>query len=127
MVNPHWPHLPKRKDNYETNEEEDGIEGAWRTIPDDPLDYHFYYHILDGDEAGYPPKILSSESDKWLYNEQFDRKSKSCLHLIAKSKNKVIMGNQGGLVVINHASHLCDPGSALASGRMWAEFQSISI
>lgn len=88
MVNPHWPHLPKRKDNYETNEEEDGIEGAWRTIPDDPLDYHFYYHILDGDTAGHPPKILSSESDKWLYNEQFDRKSKSCLHLIAKSKNK---------------------------------------
>ena len=35
--------------------------------------------------------------------------------------------SQGGLVVINRASHLCDPGSTLASGRMWAEFQSISI
>ena len=34
--------------------------------------------------------------------------------------------SQGGLVVINRASHLCDPGSILASGRMWAEFQSIS-
>ena len=33
-------------------------------------------------------------------------------------------GSQGGLVVINHASHLCDPGSTLASGRIWAEFQS---
>lgn len=88
MVNPYWPHLPKRRDNYETNEEEDGIEGAWRTIPDDPLDYHFYYHILDGDTAGRPPKLLSSEGDKWEYNELFDRKSKSCLHLIAKSKNK---------------------------------------
>ena len=91
MVNPYWPHLPKRRDNYETNEEEDGIEGAWRTIPDDPLDYHFYYHILDGDTAGRPPKLLSSEGDKWEYNELFDRKSKSCLHLIAKSKNKVII------------------------------------
>ena len=36
-------------------------------------------------------------------------------------------GGQGGLVVINRASHLCDPGSTLALGRMWAEFQSISI
>ena len=35
--------------------------------------------------------------------------------------------SQGGLVVINRASHLCDPGSILASGRMWVEFQSISI
>ena len=38
-----------------------------------------------------------------------------------------VLGSQGGLVVINRASHLCDPGSTLASGRMWAEFQSISI
>ena len=37
------------------------------------------------------------------------------------------MGSQGGLVVINHASHLCDPGVTSGSGRMWAEFQSISI
>ena len=33
---------------------------------------------------------------------------------------------QGGLVVINHASHLRDPSSTLASGHMWAEIQSIS-
>ena len=31
--------------------------------------------------------------------------------------------SQGGLVVIN----LCDPGSTLALGGLWAEFQSISI
>ena len=89
MVNPHWPHLPKRKDKYDTNEEEDGIEGAWRTIPDDPLDYHFYYHILDGDKAGRPPKLLASEGNKQVDNEYFDRRDKSCLHLIAKSRNKV--------------------------------------
>ena len=34
--------------------------------------------------------------------------------------------HHGGLEVINRASHLSDPGSTLASGRMWAEFQSIS-
>ena len=37
------------------------------------------------------------------------------------------LGSQGGLVVINSASHLCYPGSTLPSDRMWAEFQSISI
>ena len=39
----------------------------------------------------------------------------------------IYAGSQGGLVVINCASHLCDPSSTLASGRMWADFQSISI
>ena len=38
-----------------------------------------------------------------------------------------LVGSQGGLVVINRASHLCDSGSTLASGRKWVEFQSISI
>ena len=32
----------------------------------------------------------------------------------------------GGLAAINRASHLCDLGSTLASGHMWAEIQSIS-
>ena len=93
MVNPHWPHLPKRKDEYDNDDEEEGIEGAWTTIPDDPLDYHFYYHILDGDEGGRPPKIVSSEGHKQTDNEYFNRRDKSCLHLIAKSNNKVIIKN----------------------------------
>lgn len=88
MVNPHWPHLPKRKDEYDNDDEEEGIEGAWTTIPDDPLDYHFYYHILDGDEGGRPPKIVSSEGLKQTDNEYFNLRDKSCLHLIAKSNNK---------------------------------------
>ena len=89
MVNPHWPHLPKRKDTYDNQEEEEGIEGAWSTIPDDPFDYHFYYHILDGDEAGRPPKVMASKGNKLTDNEYFNRRDKSCLHLIAKSNNKV--------------------------------------
>ena len=89
MVNPHWPHLPKRKENYGSQEEEDGIEGAWSTIPDDPFSYYFYYHILDGDEAGRPPKVVASEGNKLTDNEHFNRHDKSCLHLIAKSNNMV--------------------------------------
>ena len=89
MVNPHWPHLPKRKENYENEEEKEGIEGAWRTITDDPLNYHFFYHILDGDKGGWPPKIMSSGGDKQTDNEYFNPRDKSCLHLIAKSNNKV--------------------------------------
>ena len=89
MVNPHWPHLPKRKDTYDNQEEEEGTEGAWSTIPDDPFDYHFYYHILDGDEAGRPPKVMASKGNKLTDNEYFNRHEKSCLHLIAKSNNKV--------------------------------------
>jgi len=89
MVNPHWPHLPKRKENYDNQEEEEGIEGAWNTIPDDPLYYYFYYQILDGDEAGQPPKIMTSEGNKLTDNEYFRWWETSCLHLIAKSNNEV--------------------------------------
>jgi len=88
MVNPHWPHLPKLKDNYDNQEEEEGIEGAWSTIPDDPFSYYFYYHIVDGDEAGQPPKVNASEGNKLTDNEYFNQGDKSCLHLIAKSNNK---------------------------------------
>ena len=89
MVNPHWPHLPKPKENYEYQEEKEGIEGAWSNIPYDPFNYHFCYHILDGDKAGRPPKVMASEGNKLTDNEYFNQHDKSCLHLIAKSNNKV--------------------------------------
>ena len=89
MVNPHWPHLPKRKESYENEEEKEGIEGAWNTITDDPLEYHFFYHILDGDEEGRPPMIVASVWKEKITNKYFNRRDKSCLHMIAKSYNKV--------------------------------------
>ena len=89
MVNPHWPHLPKRKDSYETEAEREAVEGAWNTIPYDPLNYHFYYHILEGDDGGRPPKILASDEPMWIENKYFNWRKKSCLHVIAKSNNKV--------------------------------------
>ena len=36
-------------------------------------------------------------------------------------------GSQDGLADSKGASHLCDSGSTLVPGGMWAEFQSISI
>ena len=89
MVNPYWPYLPERKDKYLSPEEEAGVEGAWNNIPNDPLEYHFYYHILDADERGRPPKIQREEGAGLKANEHFDRNSKSCLHVIAKSSNRV--------------------------------------
>ena len=85
---PHWPHLPKRKDSYENEKEKEVVEGAWRTITDDPLDYHFYYHILDGDEGGRPPKVLMLEGHGQTDNKYFNWRDKSCLHVIAKNRNK---------------------------------------
>ena len=89
MINPHWPHLPKRKDSYENEKEKEVVEGAWRTITDDPLDYHFYYHILDGDEGGRPPKVLMLGGHGQTENKYFNWRDKSCLHVIAKNRNMV--------------------------------------
>nr|XP_058966812.1 transient receptor potential cation channel subfamily A member 1-like [Pocillopora verrucosa] len=89
MVNPHWPYLPKRKDSYVSQEEKEGIEGVWNTIPEDPLNYHFYYAILDGDEGGRPPKVnMLSEGHKESDNKYFNWRDQSCLNVIAKSNNK---------------------------------------
>ena len=89
MVSPHWPYLPKRKDNYVSQEEKEGIEGVWRTIPEDPLKYNFYYAILDGDAEGRPPKVVLSGQDQESDNKYFNWRDSSCLNMIAKSKNKV--------------------------------------
>ena len=90
MVNPHWPYLPKRKEKYESEEEKKAIEGVWSTITENPLNYHFYYHILDADEGGRPPKFCMSTGGKQTNNDYFNWRDKSCLQVIAKSYNKVI-------------------------------------
>lgn len=100
MVNPHGPHLPKRNESYENEEEKEGIEGAWNTITDDPLEYHFFYHILDGNEGGRPPKIVASGWKEKITNKYFNRRDKSCLHMIAKSYNKVRLRTQNLFIKI---------------------------
>lgn len=88
MLSPHWPFLPERKDSYGNREEKEGIEGAWSTITDDPLNYHFYYHVLDGDKGGRPPKFVSFEGHH-TDNEYFNWRDQSCLQVIANSNNMV--------------------------------------
>lgn len=83
LINPQWPYLPAKKERYSSKAEERGIERAWSSVPDDPLNYHFLYHLLEADENGQPPKLKGSK------NTQFNQSSKSALHYIAESNNKV--------------------------------------
>ncbi|XP_031558821.1 transient receptor potential cation channel subfamily A member 1-like [Actinia tenebrosa] len=87
MVNPHWPYLPDKKSEYLTTEEEEVIEGAWATVPEDPLEYHFYFHVLECDDGGRPPKIKDSATNKSIKNPFYNKKSPSCLSIIANSDN----------------------------------------
>ena len=107
MVNPHWPYLPKRQENYETGEEREAIEGVWNTIQDDPLNYHFYYHILDGDEGGRPPKIMTSDGHKQIENQYFNWKDKSCLLAIAMSNNKVRCRSKDYQILTKFIGEIC--------------------
>lgn len=95
MINPRWPYLPERQHEDESSEE---IQRALESVPDDPMNYDFHYHILEADENGRQPKIeVATEFDQhqvpisygWRMNPLFNRKSVSCLRLIADSKNKV--------------------------------------
>ena len=81
LINPHWPYLPAG--NKDSNENNDRIERAWTSVPDDPLNYDFLYHVLDSDNEGRPPKISG------VKNEEFDVKAKSCLRHLTESSNKV--------------------------------------
>ncbi|XP_031558823.1 transient receptor potential cation channel subfamily V member 6-like [Actinia tenebrosa] len=90
MVTPHWPYLPERKDAYSSREEEENIEHAWNSVPEEPMSYQFYYQILDGDEWGRLPKIPdpNGRSGEMINNDHFNWKNKSCLYSLAFSKNE---------------------------------------
>ena len=82
LINPHWPYLPVNDKN--TSEDDDHIERAWTSVPDDPLNYDFFYHVLEGDNNGREPK------NNGLKNEKFNAKSKSCLRHLTECSNKVL-------------------------------------
>ena len=84
LVNPHWPYLPEK--TKELGENSDRIERAWSSVPDDPMNYDFFYHVLDADDQGREPKI-----DEKTLNELFNPKSMSCLRCIAESDDKVTL------------------------------------
>lgn len=71
-INPRWPFVPIRD-----NEDE---EKAWSRIEDKPLQYHFHYRLLDGDQASEPAR-----TDENLPNEEFDHLQPSCLQLLVES------------------------------------------
>ncbi|XP_028412446.1 transient receptor potential cation channel subfamily V member 3-like [Dendronephthya gigantea] len=73
LVNPRWPDLEKGDER---------IERAWSSLPDDPLDYDFFYHLLERDDKGLEPRVNGEE------NNAFNAKSKSCLRRLTKSNNK---------------------------------------
>ena len=79
FINPDWPYLPEKKNAYTNQNEKEDIARALRSYPDDPLNYHFMYNVLDADEQGRPPD-----------NPKFSQSSKSALQYIAESNNKVI-------------------------------------
>ena len=95
LINPHWPYVPDRPDGAA---DKNDIDRALESVPDDPMNYDFKYHILEADETGKRPKIpVATEVDennkplktKWTVNGRFNHQSVSCLQRIADSENKV--------------------------------------
>lgn len=94
LINPRWPYLPQSK---EDDENQDEIQRALSSIPDDPMNYDFFYHILEADDSGRQPRIeVATEVDEHgkpintqsIPNPKFNHKSLSCLRRIAESGNK---------------------------------------
>ncbi|XP_028417809.1 uncharacterized protein LOC114542467 [Dendronephthya gigantea] len=81
LINPYWPYQPDRALVDEDNVE---IQRALDSVPDDPMNYDFHYHILETDENGRTPKYEDSEDVDPLFNHR----SMSCLERIADSENK---------------------------------------
>lgn len=84
LVNPHWPYLPEKFQELQLGQNSDRIELARCSVPDDPKNYDFFYHLLDADEQGREPKI-----DDHSINRRFNLNSVSCLRHIAESGDKV--------------------------------------
>ncbi|XP_068676223.1 transient receptor potential cation channel subfamily V member 2-like isoform X2 [Montipora foliosa] len=81
LVNPHWPYLPK--ESRELGQTSNRMERTWNSVPDDPLNYDFFYHVLEADEQGRQPKVHAK-----TLNKMFNSKSVSCLRHIAESEDK---------------------------------------
>lgn len=70
-INPQWPFVPIRDGEDE--------EKAWSRIEDKPLQYHFHYRLLDGDQASEPARTEGAP------NDEFDHLQPSCLQLLCNS------------------------------------------
>jgi len=82
LVSPHWPYLPEKCEELQLGEISRHFERASKSVPDDPLNYYFWYHLLEADENGIQPMIDEHK------NKMFNAKSTSCLQHIAESGDK---------------------------------------
>ena len=83
LVSPHWPYLPEKFEELYLGQTSGRFKRASSSIPDDPLNYYFWYHLLEADEHGIQPLIDEQK------NKMFNAKSTSCLRHIAESWDKV--------------------------------------
>jgi len=70
-INPDWPYVPVKKGQ--------NAEKAWSKLQDKPVQYHFHYRLLDGDQNSEPARIDD------VYNKRFKHLDASCLQLLIES------------------------------------------
>ena len=80
LVSPHWPYMPEKFEELHLGQTSGRASSS---VPDDPVNYYFWYHILEADENGIQPMIDEHR------NKMFNAKSMSCLQHIAESGVKV--------------------------------------
>ena len=94
-INPRWPYLPEMREDEENDSE---LERVFSSVPDDPMHYDFFYHILEADDKGRKPQIeVATEVGEheaflntgMIANPKFNDKSLSCLRRLAESGHKV--------------------------------------
>ena len=83
LVSPHWPYMPEKCEELHLGQTSGRFKRASSSVPDDPLNYYFWYHLLEADEYGIQPMIDEQK------NKMFNAKSTSCLRHIAESGDKV--------------------------------------
>ena len=86
LVSPHWSYMPEKFEELHLGQTSGRFKRGSSSVPDDPLNYYFWYHLLEADEHGIQPLIDEQK------NKVFNAKSMSCLRHIAESGDKVQNG-----------------------------------
>ena len=55
LVSPHWPYMPEKFEELHLGQASGRFKRASSSVPDDPLNYYFWYHLLEADEHGIQP------------------------------------------------------------------------
>eukprot|EP00111_Clytia_hemisphaerica_P011861 TCONS_00034861-protein len=93
-INPDWPFIPVEKGK---------VDETWSKLKEDPTAYHFYYNILDSDQAGNSPK-----------EKGFDHFESSPLQLLVTNEK-------------TKKSAISHPTVVVLVKRKWEEFGKIQI